>query len=104
LVPTRRPRDPRERTLRQGLAPAVFTNENYLVQHRSSFTESEAAELRRMIREKQTAGRAAQKALRAAMRARGFYISDFGDFGLHGFTVSDFDNLVTQGVVKITPE
>lgn len=73
------------------------------MQRRSSFTESEAAELRRLVRQKQTAGRTAQKALRVTMRAHGFYISDFGDFGLDGFTVSDFDDLVRTGVVKITP-
>ena len=69
---------------------------------RSSFTESEAAELRRLVLQKQAADRAAQKALRAAMRARGFYISDFGDFGLDGFTVSDFDELVRKGAIDIT--
>ena len=74
------------------------------MRHRSSFTQSEAVELRQLVRQKQATGRAAQKALRAAMRARGFYISDFGDFGLDGFTVSDFDDLVRKGVVEITPD
>ncbi len=33
------------------------------------------------------------------MRRIGFYISDFADYA--GFTVSDFDDLVSRGVVTI---
>ena len=41
---------------------------------RTSFTREEIDELRRLIREKQTADRSRQKTLRARMRAIGFYI------------------------------
>ena len=33
------------------------------------------------------------------MRRLGFYISDFGDYA--GFTVLDFDDLVSRGVVRV---
>jgi len=69
------------------------------MQGRSTFTPAEAAELRELIREKQTADRTRQKALRARMRRIGFYISDFADYA--GFTVSDFDDLVARGAVTI---
>ena len=62
---------------------------------RSSFTEAEIAELRRLVREKQTAERSRQKALRARMRRIGFYISDFSS-DAEGFVVSDLDELVSR--------
>jgi hypothetical protein len=59
---------------------------------RSSFTRAEVDELRRLVREKQTADASRQKALRARMRRMDFYISDFAaDPG--GFVVSDLDEL-----------
>ena len=61
---------------------------------RTTFTAAEIEELRRLVREKQTADRSRQKALRARMRAIGFYISDFAaDAG--GFVVSDLDDCST---------
>jgi hypothetical protein len=65
-----------------------------------TFTAHEIAALRRLIAEKQTADRARQKSLRQRMRAIGFYITDFvGD--QKGFTVSDFDELLQQGLIRI---
>jgi hypothetical protein len=69
------------------------------IERRSSFTQSEVDELRRLIREKQTADRDRQKSLRTRMRKIGFYITDYADYS--GFTVSDFDDLVTRGVVTV---
>ena len=67
---------------------------------RSSFTQAEIDELRRLIREKQTADRSRQKALRARMRRIGFYISDFAsDYG--GFVVSDLDGLISRGTIEV---
>lgn len=71
---------------------------------RTTFSRGEAAELRRLILAKQTADRTTQKALRSDLRAHGFYISDFGDFGSEGFTVCDFDELVQRRLVTITDE
>lgn len=67
---------------------------------RSSFTAAEIEELRRLVREKQTADRSRQKTLRARMRAIGFYISDFAaDPG--GFVVSDLDGLIGRGAITV---
>lgn len=68
---------------------------------RNSFTSDEIDELRRLIREKQTADRSRQKTLRARMRAIGFYISDFAADSA-GFVVSDLDNLISRGVITVT--
>lgn len=67
---------------------------------RTTFTRQEAAELRRLIREKQTADRTRQKTLRARMRAMGFYVTDFAT-DQRGFVVSDFDDLVARGVIVV---
>lgn len=68
---------------------------------RSSFDTAEIEELRRLVREKQTADRSRQKALRARMRAIGFYISDFAaEPG--GFVVSDLDDLMSRGVITVS--
>lgn len=70
---------------------------------RRSFTRAEIEELRRLIREKQTADRSRQKTLRARMRRMDFYISDFAsEHG--GFVVSDFDELISRGVITITDD
>jgi len=69
---------------------------------RSSFTAGEIAQLRALVREKQTADRGRQKVLRARMRAKGFYISDYGDYA--GFTVSDLDDLIACGLITVTDE
>jgi hypothetical protein len=69
------------------------------VKGRATFSQVDAAEIRRLIREKQTADRDRQKALRDQMRRLGFYITDFADHS--GFTVTDFDGLVERGVITI---
>ena len=70
------------------------------MQGRSTFTCSEIAELRRLIREKQTADRDRQKSLRARMRRMGFYITDVAS-DYSGFVVSDLDDLIARGVLEI---
>ena len=70
------------------------------MQGRSAFTPDEITELRRLIREKQTADRDRQKALRGRMRRIGFYISDFAaDYS--GFVVSDLDELISRGTISV---
>jgi hypothetical protein len=69
---------------------------------RSSFTRTEIAQLRALIRDKQTADRGRQKVVRAKMRAIGLYITDFADYS--GFSVSDFDDLVSRGLIAVTDE
>ena len=67
---------------------------------RRSFTPAEIDELRRLIREKETADGSRQKALRARMRWMGFYISDFAS-GAGGFVASDLDDLISRGVIVV---
>jgi hypothetical protein len=67
---------------------------------RSTFTADEIAQLRRMIREKQTAPADRQKALRGKMRGLGFYITDYADFA--GFVESDLDDLIARGTIIVT--
>jgi hypothetical protein len=69
----------------------------------TTFTSEQAAELRRLLSEKQTADRSRQKTLRGRMRAIGFYITDFAT-NQQGFVVSDFDDLASRGVIRISDE
>lgn len=68
---------------------------------RRSFSADEAAEIKRILREKVRADRGAQKRLRDRMRAIGFYIRDFAT-DQSGFTEDDFDRLVATGAVFVT--
>ncbi len=67
---------------------------------RVSFAPAEIAELRRLTKEKQVADSARQKSLRQRMRALGFYITDFVA-DQKGFTVSDLDDLIARGVIRV---
>ena len=67
---------------------------------RSTFTVAEIAEIRRIIREKQTAPADRQKALRTKLRRLGFYISDYSDEP--GFVESDVDDLIRRGTISLT--
>lgn len=70
---------------------------------RSSFTRDEIDELRRLVREKQTADASRQKTLRARMRRMDFYISDFtSDYD--GFVASDLDDLIRRRVISVTDD
>lgn len=71
-----------------------------MAEHRRSFTRSEVDELRHIIREKQTADRDRQKALRTRMRDMGFHISDFSDEP-EGFVASDLDELIQRGTIIV---
>lgn len=67
---------------------------------KSTFTKQDVAELRRLITEKRTADRDRQKALRGKMRSIGFYVTDFVT-DQHGFTVSNFDDLIARGTIVV---
>ena len=67
---------------------------------RSRFTRAEIAEIKRLVREKQTAPADRQKALRARLRRMGFFISDYADEP--GFVESDVDALVGRGTITVT--
>lgn len=64
---------------------------------KSIFTASEINELRLLISKRTKAERSAQKSIRAKMRKIGFYGSDFGITDLQ---LSDFERLVSSGLVK----
>ena len=68
--------------------------------HRRSFTNRELDELGGLVREKQTADRDRQKALRSRMRRIGFYISDFTD-DPKGFVASDLDE-IQRGTIVVS--
>lgn len=70
---------------------------------RTSFTRGEIEELRRLVREKQTADASRQKTLRARMRRLGFYISDF-TADTEGFVASDLDDLIRRGVISVVDD
>lgn len=68
---------------------------------RKSFSVEEAAEIKRLLREKVRADRNEQKRIRGRIRKIGFYISDH-ETDQHGFSEADFDHLVAIGAVTVT--
>ena len=66
---------------------------------RSAFTADEITELKKLVREKQTAPADRQKQLRSSMRKMGFYISDYSN--QPGFVESDLDALIQRGTIAI---
>ena len=66
---------------------------------RSSFTAAEISELRKLIREKQTAPADRQKTIRSKMRRMGFHITDYADYP--GFVESDLDDLIGRGTITV---
>lgn len=71
---------------------------------RDRFTPDEAARIRELLaRVRRVEPGAAQKLLRDQLRAKGFYISDWGR-GAAGFTRADFDELVSRGLITISKD
>lgn len=69
---------------------------------RSTFTTTEAQDIRRLLREKGIADRDRQKAIRGSLRRKyDFYISDFSS-DADGFTASDFDSCVARGRITVS--
>jgi hypothetical protein len=60
---------------------------------RYCFRSSEADEIGELLKQLRTAERREQKRMRDRLREIGFYISDW-DGAAHGFTATDFDELV----------
>ncbi|WP_420592722.1 hypothetical protein [Robiginitalea biformata] len=60
---------------------------------KTSFTDTEIAEISQLIEQKLLADSAEQKAIRAKIRRMGFYASDFGIGG--GYTVQDFNRVIS---------
>lgn len=70
-----------------------------MAQGRSTFTQAEIDQIRRLVREKQTADRDRQKSIRARLRSMGFQISDFADYP--GFVESDLDDLIKRRTITV---
>lgn len=70
------------------------------MQGKTTFTDSEAAEIRDLLTKKARSAGDAQKTIRAKIRRLGFYISDFTNSG-DGFLCQDFDALVAKGSISI---
>lgn len=64
------------------------------------YTQSEAHEIRSLLREKTRAGRDRQKSIRARLREIGFDISLYS-LSSEAFRVADFDELVDSGQLEI---
>jgi len=64
------------------------------------FTKAEADAIRILIKMKLQAPPDKQKGIRQKIRNIGFYYSDFSA-NKDGYTVSDFDNLIKSGAIKI---
>jgi hypothetical protein len=67
---------------------------------KTTFTESEYTELKRLISKKVLADRSEQKKIRDKIRKIGFHYSDFSS--KKGYTVSDLEELVRNKQIKIT--
>jgi hypothetical protein len=66
------------------------------------FTQANAARIRALLSELRVAERDRQKRIRDEIRHIGFYISDW-ERDATGFTVADFDDLVSRGLIRICP-
>ncbi len=69
---------------------------------RTSFSHNEIEKIRRLLREKGTADRDRQKAIRAMLRPIGFRISDFT--ASPGFVESDLDDLIARDTITVVDE
>lgn len=66
---------------------------------KTTFTKSEFTYLKTLVSKKVLEGKIGQQKIRSKMRKMGFYISYFTS--KKGFNVSDLDNLVSSGEIKI---
>lgn len=66
---------------------------------KTEFTESEANQIRKLISQKLMASKNEQKSIRNKIRSFDFYFSDFSS--KKGYTVQDFENLISSGEIKI---
>jgi hypothetical protein len=68
---------------------------------RDCFSNSQADEISGLLKKLRRAERSQQKRIRDRLRAIGFFISDWDDGGVDGFTAADFDELVERRLVRI---
>lgn len=68
---------------------------------RTAFTANELAQIRALLRAKETATSQDQKQIRKRLRALGFYISHHTK--KPGFTEADLETLLARGTIRILP-
>lgn len=66
---------------------------------RNDFTDREVDEIRGALRELRRADPDRQKVIRGRLRRIGFYITDYSH-DADGFTVSEFDEMLSRGTIK----
>lgn len=66
---------------------------------RNQFTEAEIDTIRAALRDLRRADPSKQKAIRSRLRRIGFYITDYSH-DADGFTVSDFDEMLSRGTIR----
>jgi hypothetical protein len=66
---------------------------------RHEFTDKEIDEIRGALRELRHVDPGRQKLIRSRLRRIGFYITDYSH-ETDGFTVSDFDEMLSRGTIK----
>ncbi len=70
-----------------------------VVQGNTQFTREQIKAIKGLLYELRRADRDRQKAIRGKLRKQyGFFITDFGG---HGFTTGDLDDLITSGRIKV---
>jgi hypothetical protein len=66
---------------------------------RHEFTEDEIDAIRSSLRELRRVDPSRQKTIRGRLRRIGFYITDYSH-AIDGFTVSDFDEMLSRGTIR----
>ncbi len=66
---------------------------------RNEFTDEEIDEIRDALRELRRVDSGRQKTIRGRLRRIGFYITDYSH-DANGFTVSDFDEMLSRGTIR----
>lgn len=66
---------------------------------RNQFTKAEIDTIRAALRDLRRADPSKQKAIRSRLRRIGFYITDYSH-DADGFTVSDFDEMLSRGTIR----
>ena len=70
---------------------------------KNTFTTLEVQKIKTLIKEKVTATSNEQKSIREKIRKIGFYYSDFSS-NKNGYTVADFENLISSEKIVISDD
>ena len=70
----------------------------------SEFTESDMAEIRRLVASKVSSSRGRHKQIRAELADLGFYVSDFVTNPDHPFGPDDLERVIERGKIRVVPD